>query len=304
MDIQYDVIIIGAGPAGMSGALYASRSGLKTLMLEVSAPGGKLIKTFNIENYPGIKNSSGVDLAMQMFEHSTTFGATYAYGDVKELIDHGSYKEVVCADKSYTSKAVIIASGTREKSMGLQDEEKFVGRGISYCAVCDGALYRDKDVAVIGGGNSALEEALYLTQFVNKLYLVIRRDVFRADQIIQDKIATNSKIEVIVKHVPKRLLTDDKVLGLVLENVDTKEEKVLDVAGIFPYIGALPNTDFVKNLDILDRNGYVITDEHMKTKIDGIYGAGDVIVKGLRQVVTASNDGAVAAQSIYHYLKG
>lgn len=304
MDIQYDVIIIGAGPAGMTGALYASRSGLKTLMLEVGAPGGKLIKTFSIENYPGIKNSSGVDLAMQMFEHSTAFGATYAYGDVVELKDHGSYKEVVCKDKSYTSKAVIIASGTREKSMGLQDEQKFVGRGISYCAVCDGALYRDKDVAVIGGGNSALEEALYLTQFVNKLYLVIRRDVFRADKIIQDKIAANPKIEVLVKHVPKRLITDDRVTGLVLENVDTKQEKVLDVDGIFPYIGALPNTDFVKDLDILDSNGYVITDAHMKTKIDGIYGAGDVIVKGLRQVVTASNDGAVAAQSIYHYLKG
>lgn len=304
MDIQYDVIIIGAGPAGMSGALYASRSGLKTLMLEVSAPGGKLIKTFSIENYPGIKNSSGVDLAMQMFEHSTAFGATYAYGDVKGLINHGSYKEVVCADKSYTARAVIIASGTREKSMGLQDEEKFVGRGISYCAVCDGALYRDKDVAVIGGGNSALEEALYLTQFVNKLYLVIRRDVFRADKIVQDKIAANPKIEVIVKRLPKRLIVENSVKGLVLENVDTKEEKVLDVDGIFPYIGALPNTDFVKDLDILDDNGYVITDANMKTKIDGIYGAGDVIVKGLRQVVTASNDGAVAAQSIYHYLKG
>ena len=222
MDIQYDVIIIGAGPAGMSAAIYASRAGLKTMMLEVSAPGGKLIKTFSIENYPSIKQESGADLAYQMFEHATSFGAEYVYGDVKEVIDHQDYKEVVCQDKSYTCKSVIIASGTTEKSLGLANEQRLVGKGISYCAVCDGALYRGKDVAIVGGGNSALEEAVFLTQFVNKLYIIIRRDVFRADKIIQDKVLNNNKIEIIYKHVPHRIIGEDHVEGLELENVDTK----------------------------------------------------------------------------------
>ncbi len=302
MDIQYDVIIIGAGPAGMSAAIYASRAGLKTMMLEVSAPGGKLIKTFSIENYPSIKQESGADLAYQMFEHATSFGAEYVYGDVKEVKDHHDYKEVICQDKSYTCKSVIIASGTTEKSLGLANEQRLVGKGISYCAVCDGALYRGKDVAIIGGGNSALEEAIFLTQFVNKVYIVIRRDVFRADKIIQDKVLNNEKIEIITKHVPHRILGEDHVEGIELENVDTKELMTIEVAAIFPYIGLTPNTAFAKELGITNEQGYILVDSNMETKVKGVFAAGDCIDKPLRQVVTACSDGAIAGQKSYHFI--
>ena len=302
MDLQYDVIIIGAGPSGMTSAIYASRAGLKTAMMECSAPGGKLLKTYNIENYPAIRTMAGADLAYSMFEQSTAFNAEYLYGDVTKVIDHKDYKEVITTDNSYTCKAVIVASGTTEKNLGLADEEKYVGKGISYCAVCDGAFFRNKDVVVIGGGNSALEESLYLTQFVNKIYIVIRRDVFRADKIIQDKILNNDKIEIITKHVPKAIIGDGVVKGIVLEHVDTKEEKRLDVEGIFPYIGSIPNTSFVKDVVKLNSQGYIITNEKMETSVEGIYGAGDVIDKQLRQVVTACGDGAVAAQMAYHYI--
>lgn len=302
MDLQYDVIIIGAGPAGMTSAIYASRAGLKTAMLECSAPGGKLIKTYNIENYPAIKTMAGADLAYSMFEQSTSFNAEYLYGDVVKVNDHIDYKEVITADNTYTCKAVIVATGTAEKNLGLQDEEKYVGKGISYCAVCDGAFFKNKDVVVIGGGNSALEESLYLTQFVNKIYIVIRRDVFRADKIIQDKILNNDKIEIITKHVPKAIIGDDLVKGIILENVDTKQEMRLDVEGIFPYIGSVPNTNFIKDIVKLNPQGYIITNEKMETNVAGIYGVGDVIDKQLRQVVTACSDGAIAAQMAYHFI--
>lgn len=302
MDLQYDVIIIGAGPAGMTSAIYASRAGLKTAMLECSAPGGKLIKTYNIENYPAIKTMAGADLAYSMFEQSTSFNVEYLYGDVVKVNDHIDYKEVITADNTYTCKAVIVATGTTEKNLGLQDEEKYVGKGISYCAVCDGAFFKNKDVVVIGGGNSALEESLYLTQFVNKIYIVIRRDVFRADKIIQDNILNNDKIEIITKHVPKAIIGDDLVKGIILENVDTKQEMRLDVEGIFPYIGSVPNTNFIKDIVKLNQQGYIITNHKMETNVAGIYGAGDVIDKQLRQVVTACSDGAIAAQMAYHFI--
>ncbi len=299
MDIQYDVIIVGAGPAGMSAAIYASRAGLKTMMLEVSAPGGKLIKTFSIENYPATKEESGADLAYKMFEHSTSFGAEYVYGDVQKIIDHQEHKEVITADSSYTAKCVIIATGTKEKLLGLAKEDRLVGKGISYCAVCDGALYRGKDVVIIGGGNSALEEAVFLTQFVNKVYIVIRRDVFRADKIIQDKVLNNAKIKIITKHVPYRILGEEHVEGIELEDVDTKQLMTLEVSAIFPYIGAQPNTSFVKELGITNEQGYILVDDNMETKLKGIFAAGDCIDKPLRQVITACSDGAIAGQKAY-----
>ncbi|MCI5774700.1 MAG: thioredoxin-disulfide reductase [Erysipelotrichaceae bacterium] len=304
MDIQYDVIIIGAGPAGMTGAIYASRAGLKTMMLEVSAPGGKLIKTHMIENYPATAKEGGAELAYRMFEHSTNFGAEYVYGDVKKVVEHDGYKEVVTADNSYLTKSVIIASGTKERLLGLEGEDRLVGKGISYCAVCDGALYRGKDVVIIGGGNSALEESLFLTQFVNKVYIVIRRDVFRADKIIQDKVLQNDKIEIITKHVPHKIIASDRVEGIELENVDTKELTTLKIDAIFPYIGAIPNTDFVKDLNITNEQGYILVDNNMETAIKGIFAAGDCIDKTLRQVVTACSDGAIAGQKAYHYVNG
>lgn len=304
MERQFDLIIIGAGPAGMSAAIYGSRAGLKTGMIEMGAPGGKLIKTAEISNWPGIKETQGAKLAYEMFEHSTAFGAEYLYGNVVKVED-GEMKKVICEDGTvYEAKAVIAATGTQERMLNIPGEQENVGRGVSYCAVCDGAFFKDQEVVVIGGGNSALEEAMYLTMFAKKVYVVIRRDVFRADAIIQKNLLENDKIEVIRKSIPKAIKDDGmRVTGVVIENVDTKEETTLNVHGVFPYIGQDPATSFLEGLDVLDERGYIITDENCETKVKGIYGAGDVIVKNLRQVVTATNDGAIAAQHAFHKIK-
>lgn len=306
MERQYDLIIIGAGPAGMSASIYASRAGLKTAMLEMGAPGGKLTKTAEIANWPGIKGTDGAQLASDMFEHSTAFGSEYLYGNVVQVSDEGTYKRILCEDGAcYQAKAVIVASGTAERMLHIAGEEENIGRGVSYCAVCDGAFFRNQEVVVIGGGNSALEEAAYLSQFASKVHIVIRRDVFRADQIIQDSIRSNDKIHVIPKHIPLRILDDGmRVSGILLQNVETKAETTIACRGIFPYIGQDPATSFLADLPICNEQGYMIVDENCETKIKGIYGAGDVIHKKLRQVVTATNDGAIAAQHAFHQIKG
>lgn len=306
MSIQYDLLIIGAGPAGMTAAIYGSRAGLKTAMLESGAPGGKLIKTNEISNWPGIVATSGVELATDMFSHSTAFGAEYVYGNVTKVEDGDPYKKVYCEDGNvYEAKAIIVATGTQERMMNIPGEEKNISRGVSFCAVCDGAFFRGKEICVIGGGNSALEEANYLTQLAEKVNIIIRRDVFRADTIVQNAIESNPKINVIRKHVPVRVEDDgNHVTGLVIRNVDTNEETLLPTDGIFPYIGLDPCTTFLKDLPILNDRGYMVVNENCETAIPGIYGAGDVIDKKLRQVVTATSDGAIAAQHAFHQIKG
>lgn len=305
MDVQYDVIIIGAGPAGMTAAVYASRAGLKAMMLEPEAPGGKLVKTFEISNWPGMKTVAGVDLAMQMFEHSTEYGCEYNYGRVMRVEVDGKIRKVICDDGNvYTAYAVILATGTVEKKLGLENEERLTGRGISYCAVCDGAFYKEKVVTVIGGGNSALEEALYLTQFASHVRIVIRRDVFRGEPHIQDLVNKHPKIEIITKSIPASYQEEDgKISGIVLTNVDTKEKKSYPTSAVFPYIGSTPATQAVAHLNVTDPEGYLIVNEKMETKVPGVYGAGDVCSKNLRQIVTAVGDGAVAAQMIFHYIQ-
>ncbi len=306
MERQYDLVIIGSGPAGMSASIYASRAGLKTAMLDLGAPGGKLNKTSEIANWPGILSGSGMDLANAMFEHATAFGSEYIYGNVVKVVDGETHKTVICEDgETYRAQAVIVASGTKERTLNIPGEEANVGRGVSYCAVCDGAFFKNREVAVIGGGNAALEEAEYLTQFADKVYIVIRRDVFRADQIVQDRIITNSKIDIIRCHVPRRIDDDGtRVTGIVIADVNTQTETTLNVQGIFPYIGQDPATDFLADLDVLDEHGYIKVDANCETTCHGIYGAGDVIVKPLRQVVTAVNDGAIAAQHAFHQVRG
>ena len=304
MDAHYDLIIIGAGPAGMTAAIYAKRAGLNILMVEGSAPGGKLVKTFEIDNWPGESRISGVDLALKMYNHTNDLQVESDYFNVVKIEVDGTDRIVVAEDgRRFVAKAVILATGTNENQMGIPNEERLIGRGVSFCAVCDGAFYKDKDVVVIGGGNSALEEAVYLTQFARKVTIVIRRDVFRGDKKAQEHALANPKIEVIKLHVPQEVLGDDHVTGLKIRHVKTSEEQVLNVDGIFPYIGATPSTGSVVHLDLCDANGYLIVNDKMETAVPGIYGAGDVNAKLLRQVVTAVNDGAVAAQSAFHYIK-
>lgn len=304
MDLQYDVIIIGSGPAGLTAAIYATRANLTTAIIEGDTPGGKLTKTYEIENYPGFERISGVDLAMQMMEHGQKFGAVMEFSPVTEIDDEGEFKLVHLGDgRVLTTRAVIIATGTNERQLDLPRAKEFTGRGISYCAVCDGAFYRNKEVAVIGGGNSALEESLYLTQLVEKVNIIIRRDVFRADATVVDKVRNNPKINIITKSLPQELVIEDNTIkGLVIKNVETGELSTVECAGIFPYMGADPATGFLKNLNILDERGYIVVNKDMETAVPGIYGAGDVTVKDLRQVVTATNDGAIAANACVKYL--
>lgn len=294
-----DLIIIGAGPAGLSACLYASRAGAAVLMLDAGAPGGKLNVSAEIENWPGTKKKTGPELAYEMYEHALSFGGEQIYGEVTKVIDHGDYKEVVTTDQSYKAKNVLIATGTKERKMKIPMEEELTGHGVSYCAVCDGPFFKGDEVAVIGGGNSALEEAIYLTKFASKVHLIVRRDVFRADKIIQDHVQANEKIEIHFLKKPHHLLEkDNKVAGIALEDSKTGEISELAVKGVFPFVGLDPITDFVKELKITDEHGYILTNELMETAIKGIYAAGDVRQKVLRQVVTATNDGAIVGQQV------
>lgn len=303
MDKLLDLIIVGSGPAGMTAAIYAKRAGLDVLMFEGSAPGGKLVKTFEIDNWPGQPHVSGVDLALRMYDHTTQLDIPAEFVNIAK-IDAGHIKTLHAEDgRTFQAKTVILATGTVENKMNIPGEEIMTGKGVSFCAVCDGAFYREKRVIVVGGGNSALEEAIYLTQFAREVVIVIRRDVFRADQHVQDAVMKHPKIKIIRKHIPIEVVHDTKVTGLKIQNVETKEMHIEPVDGIFPYIGAKPSTHSVIHLDVTDKEGYLIVNEKMSTVIPGLYGAGDVIAKPLRQIVTAVNDGAIAAQMVFHYIK-
>jgi thioredoxin reductase (NADPH) len=303
MDKIYDLAIIGAGPAGMTAAIYAKRAGLAVIMFEGSAPCGKLVKTFEIDNWPGESHISGVDLAMKMYQHTSDLEIETEFVGVKTIRD-GVHKVLDLEDgRTFTAKAVILATGTIENKMNVPNEDRLTGHGVSFCAVCDGAFYRNRHVVVIGGGNSALEEAVYLTQFANKVTIVIRRDVFRADKSAQDHALTHPKIEVIRHTVPVAVIGETKVTAIRLRDLETKEEYDVATDGIFPYIGAAANTSAVAHLNVLDEGGYMIVNEKMESKIPGLYGAGDVCVKPLRQIVTAVSDGATSAQMAFHYIQ-
>ena len=294
-----DVVIIGAGPAGLTAALYASRAGAQVIIVESGAPGGKLNLTAEIENYTGIKKIMGPQLAYDMYEHGLSFGATFEMAEVTGVTVEGDKKIVHLGDDTIEAKAVIIATGTKERKMNIPGEAEMTGRGVSYCAVCDGPFYRGKEVAVIGGGNSAIEEATYLSTIVDKVHVVMRRDVFRADKIISDKALAADNIVFHYKKKPAEVLYEDnKVVGLKVTDSDTNEPSVIPVSGIFPFVGADPITGFVKDLGILDEHGYVLTDENMETSVKGIYAVGDVRQKHLRQVITAAGDGAIAGQHV------
>ena len=305
MDKDYDVIIIGAGPAGLTAGVYASRAGMTVAMLESEAPGGKMIKTSIVENYPGFESITGVDLSMKMFEHASANKTEYLYGFVNDIVDEGDIKVVKTEDgNEYRAHVVIVATGSNERTLGFPEDDLLLGKGLSYCAVCDGAFYKERDVIVIGGGDSALEEAVFLTQFADNVKLVIRRDVFRGEQINQDQVERNPKIEVIRHHVPTGyLIEDEHLVGMEFENVETKEKMEIRADGAFPYIGAIPATEFLKKFGILDSEGYIVANERLETAVPGIFGAGDVIAKELRQIVTAASDGSIAAQNAFQYIQ-
>lgn len=300
----YDVIIAGAGPAGMTAALYTSRANLDTLMLERGIPGGQMANTEDVENYPGYDSILGPDLSNKMFEHSKNFGATYAYGDIKEIIDGKEYKTIIAGKKEYKARAIILATGAQFKKLGVPGEEELGGRGVSYCAVCDGAFFKEKDLIVVGGGDSAVEEGIYLTRFARKVTIVHRRDTLRAQKIIQDRAFNNDKIDFIWDTIVKTINgKDGKVSSLTLVDKKTGGEYEHDADGTFIYIGMNPLNAPFKTLGILNEEGYVTTNEKMETAIPGIYAAGDIRDKELRQIVTATGDGSIAAQAAQAYVE-
>ena len=294
------IYFIGAGPAGLSSAVYAGRAGLSILLVDKDAPGGKMLKTSSIENYPGFTSINGASLAMEMYNHAMSYNPDYAYGEVRKIsnIDK-EIKEVLIENKVYLTKNIIIATGTVERKVGVANEDLYYGRGVSYCAVCDGALHRDEQIVVVGGGNSALNEALYLTLFASKVILVHRRDGFRSDPSTIEKVKNHPKIELKIPYVLKEIKGDNiGVSSVVLENIETHSIEEISTKIIFPLIGADPVTHFLKEYELLDEHNYVLVDKNQQTKIKGVYAVGDVVSKVLRQVVTACNDGAIAATHI------
>lgn len=303
-DKIYDVIIIGAGPAGMTAAVYTSRANLSTLMVERGVPGGQMVNTADIENYPGFDNILGPDLSNKMFEHARKFGAEYAYGDIKEIIDGKEYKTVVAGNKEYKARAVIIATGAEYRKLGVPGEAEFAGQGVSYCAVCDGAFFKNRELVVVGGGDSAVEEGMFLTRFASKVTIVHRRDELRAQKILQERAFANEKIDFIWSHTVKEIHGENgKVTAVILVSTKTGEERIFKTDGVFVYIGMDPLTKPFQNLGITNENGYIVTNENMETSVPGIFAAGDVREKQLRQIVTATGDGSIAAQSAQTYIE-
>ncbi|MCC5889683.1 MAG: thioredoxin-disulfide reductase [Alkalibacterium sp.] len=301
--IVYDVIVIGAGPGGLTAALYASRSNLSTLILEKGLPGGQMNNTAEIENYSGFKTIMGPDLSMKMYEGAKQFGAEHVYGDVKDIIDHGHEKEIVVSNKSYFAKSVIISTGAEHKKLGVKGEAELNGRGVSYCAVCDGAFFKNKHVVVVGGGDSAVEEGTYLTQFASKVTIVHRRDSLRAQKILQDRAFKNEKVDFIWDSVVEEILGEDLVTGVQIKNVKSGDVSTLDSDGVFIYIGLLPNSDSFSSLPITNEEGWIETDTEMMTAVPGVFAVGDVRDTVLRQVATAVGDGSVAGNAAYQYVE-
>lgn len=302
----YDVIIIGTGPAGMTAAVYASRAELKVMMLESGVTGGKITLTAEIENWPGKKHVEGGKLASEMLEHAKAFGAELSEDEAVDIEDKGAVKEVQCASgKVYRAKTVILASGTKDRKLGIPGEAEFYGMGVSYCSVCDGAFFRNLHVLVVGGGNTAFQEAIYLTRFASKVTIVTRRRVARAEKALQTRAKENSKIEWIKPWKPQKIEGENGILkGVLLKQSESGEEKFIECDGVFPFVGIEANTDYLKKFpEILSDRGFVLTDEEMKTKIPGIFAAGDVREKGLRQIVTAVGDAAIAAQQAAEYIE-
>ncbi|MCK1211793.1 thioredoxin-disulfide reductase [Streptococcus uberis] len=301
---MYDTLIIGSGPAGMTAALYAARSNLKVGIIEQGAPGGQMNNTSEIENYPGYDNISGPELSMKMYEPLEKFSVEHIYGIVQKVEDAGEVKRVITDDSTYEAKTVIIATGAKYKLLNVKGEDEFTSRGVSYCAVCDGAFFRNQDLLVVGGGDSAVEEAIYLTQFAKSVTIVHRRDELRAQKILQDRAFANNKISFIWDSVVEEIQGNNiKVSNVLIKNVKTGQITNHNFGGVFIYVGMIPVSSMASDLGICDQDGWILTDDQMKTTRPGIFAIGDVRQKNLRQITTAVGEGAIAGQGVYHYIE-
>ena len=298
---MYDCLIIGDSPAGLTAAIYARRANKKVLVLESTTYGGQIINTLDIENYPAESKISGIDLAKKMYEQARSLGAEFEFEKAVEIVDNGETKLVKTEDDEYEAKTVIIATGTEVRKLGLKNEDKLTGRGVSYCATCDGNFYKGKTVAVAGGGSSALYEASYLSDIVKKLYLIHRRSEFRGEEKLVHELEKKVNVEFVLGANITKIIGEKKLEKI--EITSEKDVKTLDVDGLFVAIGREPKNDFLKGLK-LDDSGYVAASEDCKTNIAGVFVAGDNRVKQTRQIVTATADGAVAATAAIKYLNG
>lgn len=295
----YDLIIIGMGISGISAAIYAKRSNLNVLIIDKSMPGGLLNNIETIDNYPGYASISGPDLAMNLFNQLNNLNVEMKYEEVTNIEVQDEIKKVKTTSNEYETKRVLIATGRSQRTLGLPNEKELLGKGISTCALCDGNFFKDKEVVVVGGGNSALQESLYLSRLVKKIYLVHRRNAFTAQQETVDKINNTANIEILFNKSIKEILKENDRLSGVILNDDTK----LDVEGLFIYIGFTPKAEFIKELNITNDTGYILVNNKMETRIKGVYAAGDIISKQVYQLVTGASEGAIAAVNIISSLK-
>lgn len=301
---KYDVIVIGAGPGGLTAGLYASRANLSVLILDRGIYGGQMNNTAEVENYPGFKSILGPDLAEKMYQGAIQFGAEYAYGSVEKVEVNGDLKQVITDNETYEAPVVIIATGSQYRKLGVEGEAEYAGRGVSYCAVCDGAFFKDQPLAVIGGGDSAVEEGVYLSKLASNVNIIHRRDQLRAQKILQERAFANDKIDFTWNTVVTKINGDgQKVTSVSTHNKKTGEDGELKVNGVFIYVGVIPLTEPFKALGITDEQGWINTDELMRTSLPGVYAIGDVRAKELRQITTAIGDGSIAGQQAFNYIE-
>lgn len=301
---NFDVVILGGGPAGLSSAMYAARGNVSTAVIDINPFGGQPSNYMVLENYPGSINSGGFELMETFEQQADLFGVKkFPMQEILSIDLISDPKVILTTEARFNAKTVILATGAQAKKLGVKGEEEFTGRGVSYCAVCDGAFYKDKIVTIVGGGNSAIEEAMYLARFASKLYIVHRRNELRADKILQDRLKTFSNIDIIYNSVVKEIIGETNVTKVLLLNTITNETSELQTDGVFPYIGLIPNVEGFSGQIKQDAMGFIYTDETLKTSVDGVYAAGDVRVTPLRQVITAASDGAISAVYAVKYLE-
>lgn len=303
-DEPYDAIIIGGGPAGLTAGIYCARSGMRTLLVERALLGGQVSLCSMIDNYPGFPSGvAGMELANRFEEQARRFGVEIVWGEAQKIEVHGSFKKVYLTDLVFTGRTVIISTGSEPKKLGIPGEEEFRGRGVSYCATCDGAFYKDKEIVVIGGGNSAISEAIFLTRFASKVSIVHRRSLLRADKILADHAMAEPRIEFVWESTVQRIIGKDTVEAVEVRDVKTNKIRKIETDGIFIYIGESPNIAIVKEMVDLSEDGSILAGHNMATSQEGIFAAGDVCKKTLRQIATAVGDGAMAADTARKYLE-